>query len=618
MVVKSDHLREQKKPLKKTKMTIGPVKVKKSGGGGDDATDADNPLPPPPDGGWGWVVVFASLMIHIIADGVTYTFGIFYVELQNHYGVGKAATSWIVSIMVGMTLGCGPISSALTNKYGCRAVTITGAIIASIGFAFSLLAPTITMLYFTIGVCAGLGFGLMYLPAIVCVTCYFEKLRAFATGVAVCGSGLGTFIFAPFTQFLVETYRWKGAMLLIAGFVLNCAVFGALFRPPEVRPKRQKAVLPKEKTAVQEITKSDATAAGHLIADIDDDNNQINPPQKNGYVSLNINESSKKSTSAQNLAENPVMKRQGSSQSLVSREKSPELPGPFYRKDVFYRGSLLNIPQYRSNPSMYTASITHIPHPEPMPANSSKLSSCFSQEVRDAFKEMMDFTLLKDPVFLLFAVSNFCTSIGFNVPYLYIKDRALLLRISDNDSSFLLAIIGISNTISRVVLGFLSDKTWLNRLWLYNSALTVCGLATAFSSFCQDYPSQAFYTAVFGATTGAYVSLTSVILVDLVGLEKLTNAFGLLLLFQGVAASIGAPIAGGLYDMLKSYNPGFYMAGIMIAASGAMLFAIPLVQHCGRSNLADKSSATAPNGATLQKSRSSTVPLKDSSSDEVA
>jgi hypothetical protein len=41
-----------------------------------------------------------------------------------------------------------------------------------------------------------------------------------------------------------------------------------------------------------------------------------------------------------------------------------------------------------------------------------------------------------------------------------------------------------------------------------------------------------------------FASLRSILVVELMGLDKLTNAFGLLLLFQGVAAAIGSPIAG--------------------------------------------------------------------------
>ncbi len=43
---------------------------------------------------------------------------------------------------------------------------------------------------------------------------------------------------------------------------------------------------------------------------------------------------------------------------------------------------------------------------------------------------------------------------------------------------------------------------------------------------------------------GVYVSLTSVVLVDLLGLEVLTSSFGLTLLFTGVAAVVGPPVAG--------------------------------------------------------------------------
>ena len=66
----------------------------------------------------------------------------------------------------------------------------------------------------------------------------------------------------------------------------------------------------------------------------------------------------------------------------------------------------------------------------------------------------------------------------------------------------------------------------------------------ALSNLWGDYTAQAFFCAVFGITSGAYVGLTSVVLVDLLGLDNLTNAFGLLLLWQGIASVIGPPFIG--------------------------------------------------------------------------
>jgi hypothetical protein len=43
----------------------------------------------------------------------------------------------------------------MVNKYGCRPVTIVGAIIAGIGLAVSIFAPTIEVLYLTVGLLAG-------------------------------------------------------------------------------------------------------------------------------------------------------------------------------------------------------------------------------------------------------------------------------------------------------------------------------------------------------------------------------------------------------------------------------------------------------------------------------
>ena len=64
-------------------------------------------LPTPPDGGWGWMVVFGSFIIHVIADGVAYSFGIFYIEFLEYFQAGRGPTGWIGSLMVGITWGSG-------------------------------------------------------------------------------------------------------------------------------------------------------------------------------------------------------------------------------------------------------------------------------------------------------------------------------------------------------------------------------------------------------------------------------------------------------------------------------------------------------------------------------
>lgn len=68
----------------------------------------DDVTPPlPPDGGWGWVVVAASLLCNILVDGVCFTFGIFYVEFLDYFGESKAKTAWVGSLVPGMYLAAG-------------------------------------------------------------------------------------------------------------------------------------------------------------------------------------------------------------------------------------------------------------------------------------------------------------------------------------------------------------------------------------------------------------------------------------------------------------------------------------------------------------------------------
>ena len=91
--------------------------VKKNGHGNGDIAHKKNGhkrksskpsvLPTPPDGGWGWMVVVGSFFIHVVADGVAYSFGIFCVEFIDQFNAGRAEVGWIGSMMIGITWGSG-------------------------------------------------------------------------------------------------------------------------------------------------------------------------------------------------------------------------------------------------------------------------------------------------------------------------------------------------------------------------------------------------------------------------------------------------------------------------------------------------------------------------------
>lgn len=184
----------------------------------------------PPDGGWGWVVVFASFLVNLIADGITFSFGVFFPHFLEYFGEGKGKTAWIAGIFMAMPLLSGPIASFLTDRYGCRRMTILGSILAAIGFIISAFVDNMETLFLTFGIMAGFGLSLCYVAAVVIVAYYFEKKRSLATGISVCGSGIGTFVFAPLTYILLDEYGWRGTTLILAGFFLNMAVCGLLFR----------------------------------------------------------------------------------------------------------------------------------------------------------------------------------------------------------------------------------------------------------------------------------------------------------------------------------------------------------------------------------------------------
>ncbi|RUS77295.1 hypothetical protein EGW08_014959 [Elysia chlorotica] len=134
------------------------------------------------EGGWGWVVVLCCFYQHMFAASAVYSLSVYYISWVEDFETGRGITSWVMTLSMAFSMG------------------------------------------------SGVGQGMQYLPSLALIPFYFQKKRSFAMGLAVCGSGVGTFLYPSFLIWLEEQFTWRGAMLIVSGLILNVAVCGALLR----------------------------------------------------------------------------------------------------------------------------------------------------------------------------------------------------------------------------------------------------------------------------------------------------------------------------------------------------------------------------------------------------
>ncbi|EAA44794.4 AGAP003205-PA [Anopheles gambiae str. PEST] len=658
-------------------------------GNGNGDTEKAKEDPPtttlivPPDGGWGWLVMVASFFCNVIVDGIVMNVGSFLGPIRDEFGVSEAEVALVSSLLSGFYLLTGPFVSALANRWGFRIVTIIGSVVAAVGFFVSQYATSIVFLYVTFGFIGGVGFCFIYVPSVITVGYYFEKWRAVATGIALCGSGVGTFIFSPVNAMLIESLGWRSALVAQAAIILLCIACGAIFRP--IQPTEVTATkaadtpadkgillgeglpvvytrpLPEGRYAYSMPNSSHNTwmganpnyqypTAAEIFRQGSGHNLDRRPSHTSGQlVSHNLQSTTKKLEKIQKRlagqmtpddtihahgyptahhelnpvgeadeeeTENGTLLAAPEQQSVTittaagrrhtvsgrrpnepassrhgSRRTLNDGARPMYRDDIFFTGSLARIPQYKSQTSLgYHMSVTRLPTQADVEETETEQCMVCPEAVRRTLVTMLDMSLLKSISFMMLAFSGFLTMMGFFVPFLYVKQRAVAGGMADEVSTFIVSAIGISNTIARVVCGVLTSFKNINALHLNNVAITLGGIATMMSGMYITEVYQFTYAAIFGLAIACFSALRSILVVDLMGLEKLTNAFGILCLFQGIAAFLGAPIAGYFTELTGTYDASFYISGALITLSAVLCYPLAFVNRWEKQRAAKKDS----------------------------
>ncbi|CDI97416.1 monocarboxylate transporter [Echinococcus multilocularis] len=255
----------------------------------------------------------------------------------------------------------------------------------------------------------------------------------------------------------------------------------------------------------------------------------------------------------------------------IVRKLEREMDLPANRKDFFYSASMVHVNEYvsSSNVNEYIRSVTKIGAGE---IEEEGTVARPPNHVVKMLSELFDFGLLRSPTFLLLLASSVFGLLGYPVPYVFLSDEAQTLGYSSEASANLLVYLSSVNTVGRVMAGVISDWPCTDALFVNNAALIISGVACVVLPLMPSYNGHVAYAVTFGLAIAAFVSLRIILLVEMLGLERLTNAFGFLLLFQGLAFIVSPPILASFYDLLKSYNYTFILGGASLIFSALLCF----------------------------------------------
>ena len=181
-----------------------------------------------------WWRVVGGMSMNL-ALGTLYAWSVFVAPLEKEFHWKRADTSTIFTIAVVVFALTFIVAGRLQDKFGPFWVSLTGAILVSVGFFLCAYTSSLMYLFICFGVIGGLGNGFGYSTPIPVMSKWFPDKRGLAVGLAVGGYGAGSAIFGPLSaSYLIPNFGWRATFQILGAIFLVMTIIGAflLKNPP--------------------------------------------------------------------------------------------------------------------------------------------------------------------------------------------------------------------------------------------------------------------------------------------------------------------------------------------------------------------------------------------------
>jgi len=186
---------------------------------------------------YGWVVVGAGIVITCVGLGAMFSLSVFLQPMSEAMGWSRTDIS-TAALLNYLCMGVASFAwGALSDRFGTRAVVLSGGVLLGLGVVGASQAATLGQFQLLFGVVIGVAAGSFYAPLASITTHWFTQHRTLAVALVSSGMSVGSMTVAPFARWMITTYDWRTAMLVIGDLAWLIVIPAALLvRNPPTPP----------------------------------------------------------------------------------------------------------------------------------------------------------------------------------------------------------------------------------------------------------------------------------------------------------------------------------------------------------------------------------------------
>ena len=176
---------------------------------------------------YGYVVVAATFCIMVVTVGSSYTFGVFFKPMLSEFGWTRVLTSGAFSLSMLMAGLLSIVTGGLNDKFGPRILLTVCGVLLGLGYFLMSQISAVWQLYLFYGVIIGIAMSGVWAPLMSTLTRWFAKRRSMMSGVVLTSVGIGGLISPLVADYLISTYDWRTAYIIIGSFASIVVILAA-------------------------------------------------------------------------------------------------------------------------------------------------------------------------------------------------------------------------------------------------------------------------------------------------------------------------------------------------------------------------------------------------------